>query len=95
VTAEYPVRYAGGAEGRALSYSSNLVLGLVAAQAYAPGQPLVFELRLGESWVSLSGKSQGSRARDEGGFELKVRLTNLRREARLALEQAFSARPGG
>jgi len=87
--AEYAARYPGGGQGRALSYA-NLVLAVVAPQAYAPGQPLTLEVCIGESWLSLGGKSQGSRARVDGGFDVKLRLTNLRREARLALEQAFS-----
>jgi hypothetical protein len=88
--AELPVRYADGAEGRAVGYA-NLWLDLIAPRPFAPGQPLSFALQFGEQALSLAGKSHGARAREDGHFAVRVRLTNLRREARLALEQAFAA----
>jgi len=57
---------------------SNDLLEVITEQPCAPGQPLTLEI--GE--LSLEAKSRGTKKRDDGRFDLKVRLVGLRREQR-------------
>lgn len=66
----------------------GLLLTLVSPKAYPPGQPLSLTLSLPAGPLALEGRSLGSKKREPTGYELRVRLLNLRRETREALEQA-------
>lgn len=79
------VRLAGGVEGEVESFA-DCVLGLVAPRAYAPGAPVSLEVLHASSTLSLSGRTVGSKRRDDGRFSVRIRLTNLRRAEREALE---------
>ena len=43
----------------------------------------------GESALRLEGKAQGSKRLDDGRFDVRLKLTSLRRDDRSALERAF------
>jgi hypothetical protein len=77
-----------GERGRALGYTDG-VLKIVCERAHPPGQPLSLALQLPEGELALQGKSAGSKRRDDGGFDLRLKLNSLRREHRAALEQHF------
>ena len=58
---------------------------------YPPGRPLNFTVTLPSGALALQAKAQGSKRREDGQFEVRVKLTSLRREARETLTQAFAA----
>lgn len=78
------VRYAADQVGEFVDYT-NGILALTSPGAYAPGAPVHFTLELNPALV-LEGKSVGSKRQPEGHFLVRMRLINLRREARLVLE---------
>jgi hypothetical protein len=76
---------ADAAGGEAEHFAAGIIT-LVASRAYAPGAPLTFEVVLDPtSELRLAGKTVGSKRRPDGRFEVRVRLTNLRRSERDAL----------
>jgi len=77
---------AGGHEGRAERFD-GAVLSLVCDLAFAPGQPIVATLRAGDSSLEVRGKTVSSKRRQDGGFDVRVRLHSVRREDRSWLEQ--------
>jgi len=60
-----------------LALQSDL-LEVIADEPCAPGTPIALEI--GE--LTLAAKSRGTRKRDDGRFDLRVRLVGLRREER-------------
>jgi hypothetical protein len=81
------IRIAGGVAG-AITHVADLLLTLKAPKAFPPGQPLQFTLA--DTGVQLQARAIGSK-RVEDAFEIRVRLINVRRETREALEAAWSA----
>lgn len=79
-----------GARGVAVAYAAER-LELVLDRAYPPGRPLNFTVTLPSGALALQAKAQGSKRREDGQFEVRVKLTSLRREARETLTQAFAA----
>ena len=71
----------GEAEGEFVGYAKN-VIELVVPMPLAPGQPARFAVE----GLDLEGRSLGSRKREDGRFQVRIRLVSLRREQRLALE---------
>jgi hypothetical protein len=61
---------------------SNDLLEVVVDAPCAPGTPITLEL----DELSLEAKSRGTKKREDGRFDLKVRLVGLRREERQRLE---------
>jgi hypothetical protein len=84
-----PVQISGSLPGTIIDIA-GLVVTLSSPKAFPPGQPLEFTLL--ESSLRLQARSIGSKRSTSGTFELRVRLINLRKEAREALEAAWSAR---
>lgn len=83
-------QFADGESVAALAYA-DLVLTFGCAKAFPPGKPLTLELRLPEqNAVALVGRCIGSKQQADGRYVVRMRLTNLRREVRLALEQALA-----
>ena len=89
--AAVPVRIAGAHDGAVLELT-GLVLRLRSPKAFPPGKPLGLELAPD---VKLEARTIGSKRIDEGSFELRVRLINLRKDAREALERALGSIEGG
>jgi hypothetical protein len=65
------------------------ILHLICDRAHPPGRPLAFIVSLADSNLSLTGKSAGSKRRVDDRFDVRVRLSSLRREQRAKLESAF------
>lgn len=84
-------RFATGEEGEAVGFDGSVVE-LVCVGAYAPGQPVELVVLLPDGPLALRGKSRGSRRREDGRFDVRLRPGALRREERERLETAF-ARP--
>jgi hypothetical protein len=78
-------RFDGEPDGATEAFAGG-VLTLVLPRAYAPGAPMRFTVEGPGGPVALTGKTMGSRRRDDGRFTVRVRLTNLRRAERDALE---------
>jgi hypothetical protein len=78
-----------GERGRALGYAGGM-LRLACERAHPPGEPLTLTLRLAEGELALQGKSAGSKRRPDGGFDVALRLTSLRREQRAQLEALWA-----
>ncbi|MBO6938089.1 MAG: hypothetical protein JJ863_24180 [Deltaproteobacteria bacterium] len=57
---------------------NNDLMEVITETPCAPGTPITLEL--GE--LRLQAKSRGTKKRDDGRFDLKVRLVGLRREER-------------
>ena len=75
-----PGRLRDGEPIELVGYDGKL-LRLVCARAMAPGQPLEVRAEL-TSPVEIRGKAVGSKKRDDGRFDVRARLVNLRREVR-------------
>ena len=84
---ELAVQIAGEWSG-AITALSGLVVTLRSPKAFPPGQPLDFVLSAAS--LRLEARAIGSRRSGED-FELRVRLINLRKDAREALERAWAS----
>jgi hypothetical protein len=84
-----PATIAGKWRG-AIEQVDGLVVRLASPNAFPPGQPLTIAFQHEGSDVRLEARTIGSKRRDEETFELRVRLINLRKDAREALERACS-----
>jgi hypothetical protein len=82
-----PVRIAGVHDGAVLELT-GLQLRLRSPKAFPPGQPLTLQL---QNDVKLEARTIGSKRLDESSFELRVRLINLRKDGREALERALES----
>jgi hypothetical protein len=80
----FPVRLEDGTAARAVGLAGE-VLHLVTERAYPPGRPLAFSLQVAEATMALQGKAAGSKLREDGRFDVKVKLHTLRREHRATL----------
>jgi hypothetical protein len=83
VTAE--ARFDGEVQGASEAYVGGLLI-LVLVRPYAPGAPLQFTLGDVDAPLALTGRSAGSKRREDGRYTVRVRLTNLRRAERETLE---------
>ena len=82
----YPARLADGGAARAVGYEVQAeVLHIVAERPFPPGRPLVFTLVLSETKVVLQGKAIGSKRREDGHYEVKIKLHTLLRDHRARL----------
>ena len=77
-----------GGEGEALAFAGE-VLTCALPRAFAPGAPIELSVVAEGEAVALRAKSIGSKRRDDGRFEVRMRLVNLRREHREALSRAL------
>jgi hypothetical protein len=79
-----------GGEVAVVSFAGER-LHLDCARAFAPGSPIVVDLVIPtreSSLLTLEGRTLASKRRADGRFEVRLRLINLRREAREALAAA-------
>ena len=83
-----PVQIAGAWSG-ALEKLDGTQLLLRSPKAFPPGQPLELLVDAGTERVALSARAIGSKRRDADWFELRVRLVNLRKDAREALDRVW------
>ncbi len=88
--AEVPLRLDGGGDGWAHGLE-GLVVALVVPRPFAPGAPLALT-----AWPEddaplwLEGRTVGAKKRADGRFDVRVRLVNLRRDARERLALALT-----
>lgn len=80
-----PLRLSTGEEAELVSLA-GVQAAIVSPRAFAPGAPLSFEVRLEDGPLALEGKSHGSRRRDDGRYDVRLRMVNMRRSERLRLE---------
>ena len=85
----WPVVFADGSAAKAVACEGE-VLALVCDRAHPPGRPLELELHAGETSLTLRGKSAGSKRREDGLFDVRLRLHSLRREQKATLTRAFA-----
>ena len=85
-----PVQIAGEWSG-ALEQLEGLQLRLASPKAFPPGQPLSLRVSTGNATVHLEARTIGSKRRDDTSFELRVRLINLRKDVREALDRALAS----
>lgn len=78
-------RFSDGTPAVAERYA-QLVLWLRCERAYPPGKPLDLILAVDEGEATVSGRCIGSRRQAEGSYQVRMRLTNLTRQLRQALE---------
>jgi len=83
------VGFADGVQALAVAFNLG-ILHLICDRAHPPGRPLAFSVSLGDSQLALTGKSAGSKRRVDDRFDVRVRLSSLRREQRAQLERAFA-----
>lgn len=78
-----PLTLSSGGEGEAVDLAGE-VLRVVLPRAFAPGAPVTLTVDL-DAPVTITGKTIGSKLRDDGRFDVRLRLVNLRRSDREAL----------
>lgn len=83
----HPVRIADAYDGELLRFEGQQLC-LCSPKAFPPGQPLALRL---EPELRLEARAIGSRRLPDGRFELRVRLINLTKDAREALNRALIA----
>jgi hypothetical protein len=81
----FAVEVSDGARGSLVAYAAERVE-LILDHAYPPGRPLAIVVTLPTGPLSLRGKAQGSKRRDDATFDVRIKLTSLRREDRALLE---------
>jgi hypothetical protein len=84
-----PLTLSDGERGHASGYAGG-ILHIVCERAHPPGQPLSLMLAAPDGELALSGKSARSKRREDGTFDLQLKLVSLRRDQRIALEKLFS-----
>jgi len=89
VATQLPVDFADGVQALAAAFQLG-ILHLICDRAHPPGRPLAFSISLGDAKLGLTGKSAGSKRRVDDRFDVRVRLSSLRREQRTELERAFA-----
>jgi len=84
-----PLTLSDGERGHAIAYAGG-ILHVVCERAHPPGQPLSLTLATPDGELALAGKSARSKRREDGTFDLQLKLVSLRRDQRIALEELFS-----
>lgn len=77
---------AGEARGEALRFEGE-VLHVVLDRAFAPGKPTELTLTVEGEARSLRGKALGSKRREDGRFDVRLRMLSLRKAERAALQR--------
>lgn len=91
---EIEVTLPSGVKAKAVEWKPD-VLSLICPNAFAPGQPVELKAQgEGGTVFALIGKSGGSKKRDDGAFDVKLRLHSLRREQRAWLDATFAVQTG-
>jgi len=88
--ASLPVLINGAAPG-AIVQLEGLLLQLWSAKPFPPGQPLQLRVTALEPALQLEGRSLGSKRSPDGTYALRLRLINLQKPSREALERAWAS----
>ena len=89
-TGDYTASIRNRGLARGVGYADGVLL-LICEVAHPPGRPLELTLQLSDAMLTLSGKTIASKRRDDGRYDVRLRLSSVRREQRAALEAAFGA----
>ena len=89
---DYPVSIRNRGPARGVGYADGVLL-LTCDLAHPPGRPLELTLQLPDAMIPLTGKIIDSKRRPDLLYDVRLRLSSVRREQRAALEAAF-AKPG-
>jgi len=82
-------RFSDGSRAETAAYADH-ILALRVERAYPPGRPLELSLeRPDADPLGLSGRCIGSKKRPDGDFDVRLRMTNFTRDARLFLERHY------
>ena len=79
------VTYDVGGEGAVESWDGERLV-LRAPRAFAPGSPIKFAIHFDEGAVAYESRSIGSKKRDDGAFDVRMRMVSLRRDDRVRLD---------
>ncbi len=85
---EIPLRIEDTLAGSAVGCDGP-TLSAISPKAFPPGRPLVLHLASAAGELRLETRTISSKKRDDGRFDLRVRFTNLRKEARTQLDALF------
>lgn len=85
---DYQVSIHNRGPARGVGYTEGVLL-LICERAHPPGRPLELTLQLPDAMLTLSGKIIDSKRRADNRYDVRLRLSSVRREQRVALEQAF------
>jgi hypothetical protein len=83
------LRFGAGGQGHAELLTGDR-LHVVSEVPFAPGSPVSCTAPLADGELDLEGRSQGSKRRDDGRFDVRLRLINLRRADRERLALALT-----
>ena len=78
-------------DGASVTAFDGNVLTLLSPKAFAPGAPIRFQSIGAELERGFEGRTIGSKRTDDGAFEVRLRLINLRRADREFLMERFGA----
>jgi hypothetical protein len=73
-----------------LSCDTNILVAIT-PKAFPPGRPLEVTLLLDDKNLTVVGRCVGIKKRDDGEFDLRVRLQTVTRDTRDALLRVFPA----
>jgi hypothetical protein len=66
------------------------ILAAISERAHAPGSPIKVTIELPDGPLAIDSRSIGSKRRDDGSYDVRMRLINLRREDRERLERQLA-----
>ena len=81
------IEFDGGEKAEARTFEGH-ILTFLSPRAFASGAPIGFTVVMGDHRRALEGRCVGSRRAEDGRFEVRMRLVNLRRDDRHALGEA-------
>ena len=87
-SAGHPADLGDGSQALAVGYADERIA-LVVDRAYPPGRPLTLALALPSGPLSLQGKTISSKRRPDTRYDVRAKLSSLRREQRALLENTF------
>jgi hypothetical protein len=82
------IAFGDGSDGYVASFEGTVLLA-VGERAYAPGRPLELVLKLDGGDARVRAKAIGSKRREDGAFDVRVRLVDLRKDDRARLVAAL------
>lgn len=88
-TKQLAIAFGDGTEGRVAGFEGTMLLA-VGEKAYAPGRPLELVLKLEGGDARVRAKTIGSKRREDGAFDVRMRLVDLRKDDRERLLAALA-----
>ncbi len=85
----FAMKLGDGADVEVIGLQSE-ILALVASRAFAPGYPIELVGACNDVSLSFAGRTVDSKIREDGRFDVRLRLVNLRRGQRIAMSEHFA-----